>query len=152
MIRLLFSLFFLLTLYPQAEAQTYPVSDSLVIRSIFDEALERGHAYEDLRSLCKDVGARLTGSAEAEMAVVWGERLLKSYGFKTWLQETPIPHWERGTTEVAYYETGDGQIHKLKLLALGFSISASPWSPPPRTSTSGTPSTWSTCLSAPGFS
>ncbi|MDA0973728.1 MAG: peptidase M28 family protein, partial [Bacteroidetes bacterium] len=46
--------------------------DSLVIRSIYDEALEEGQSYKNLRSLCKDVGARLTGSAEAEMAVQWG--------------------------------------------------------------------------------
>jgi len=119
-LRPLFSLLFLFSL-TTGNAQTSE-SDSLAIRKMFDIALEDGRAYEDLRSLCKDIGARLTGSAEAEMAVVWGQRLLESYGFETRLQKTPIPHWERGTTEVAYYETGDGKIHRIKILALGHSI------------------------------
>ena len=97
-------------------------SDSLVLRSIYDEALEHGECYENLRSLCKDVGARLTGSAEAEMAVQWGKELLNSYGFNTWLQETPIPHWERGTLEAGWYKDADGKTHKIKVLALGGSI------------------------------
>ena len=97
-------------------------SDSLIVRSIYDEALEEGECYENLRSLCKDIGARLTGSAEAEMAVVWGKQLLESYGFETRLQETPIPHWERGTLEAGWYITEDGQIHKIKVLALGGSV------------------------------
>lgn len=47
--------------------------DSIFIRSIYDEALLRGRAYEDLRELCKNIGARLTGSAEAEMSIKWSE-------------------------------------------------------------------------------
>ena len=39
----------------QAQSQ-----DSVFIRSIFNEALSHGHAYEDLRGLCKDVGASLS--------------------------------------------------------------------------------------------
>lgn len=96
--------------------------DSLALRSIYNEALENGECYENLRSLCKDVGARLTGSAEAEMAVVWGKELLEGYGFDTWLQETPIPHWERGTAEAGWYTTANGNRHKIKVLALGGSI------------------------------
>lgn len=97
-------------------------TDSLTVRAIFDEALEEGECYENLRSLCKDIGARLTGSAEAEMAVQWGKNLLESYGFETRLQETPIPHWERGTLEAGWYVTADGGIHKIKVLALGGSV------------------------------
>lgn len=33
-------------------------NDSTVVREIFDAALTKGEAYEDLRSLCKDIGAR----------------------------------------------------------------------------------------------
>ena len=56
-------------------------NDSIFIRKAFDIALSEGRAYEDLRSLCKDIGARLTGSAEAEMAVYWGKQKLEGYGF-----------------------------------------------------------------------
>ena len=115
----LYSLLFLLLCSASLSAQ----NDSVMIRTIYNEALSRGHAYEDLRSLCKDIGARISGSAEAEMAVHWGEQKMKEYGFdKVYLQEIQVPHWERGTTEAGWYKGEDGQLHKVHLLALGGSI------------------------------
>ena len=98
-------------------------NDSAFIRNIYNEALSHGNSYEDLRSLCKDVGARITGSAEAEMAVEWGEKKMKNYGFdKVYLQEIKVPHWERGTKEAGWIKLNDGQLIKVNLLALGGSI------------------------------
>ena len=98
-------------------------TDSLFIRKVYDEALENGQSYENLRSLCKDIGARITGSAEAEMAIKWGEKLLKSYEFdNVYLQEIKVPHWERGTKEAAWIENDKGEVRKLKIVALGSSI------------------------------
>ena len=103
----------------QFQSQT----DSIFIRRIYDEALLRGKAYEDLRQLCKDVGPRLSGSSEAQMAVEWSERKMKSYNFdKVYLQEIKVPHWERGTKESAWLRTKNGELIKLHLLALGGSI------------------------------
>lgn len=97
--------------------------DSTIIRSIFDEALSKGKAYADLRSLCKDVGARLSGSAQAQMAVEWSEQKFKQYGFdNVQLQPIMVPHWERGTKEVAWYKTKNGDMVPLRILALGGSI------------------------------
>lgn len=97
--------------------------DSIFIRKVYDEALLRGKAYEDLRQLCKDVGPRLSGSSEAQMAVEWSERKMKSYGFdKVYLQEIKVPHWERGTKESAWLRLENGELIKLHLLALGGSI------------------------------
>jgi carboxypeptidase Q len=94
-----------------------------MLRQIHKEALVNGHGHEDLRSLCKDVGARISGSASAQMAVEWGEMKMKSYGFdKVYLQEIMVPHWERGTKEGAWVKTTDGKIRHLKSLALGGSI------------------------------
>ena len=105
-----------------ANSQTI-TSDSVFIRTIFDKALMEGNAYEDLRSLCKDVGARLSGSAEAEMAVEWSKQKMESYGFdKVYLQEVMVPHWERGTKEVGWYKGKDGKLNKISVLALGGSI------------------------------
>ncbi|MFT4660219.1 MAG: carboxypeptidase Q [Patiriisocius sp.] len=102
---------------------SFSQKDSVFIRNIYDEALEKGESYENLRSLCKDIGSRLTGSAEAEMAVKWGERLLNSYGFdKVYLQEIQVPHWERGTKEAAWIEDENGNIQKLNIVALGHSV------------------------------
>jgi hypothetical protein len=97
--------------------------DSVVIRQFFDQALEHGNAYEDLRSLCKDIGARISGSAQAEMAVQWSKRKMESYGFdKVTLQPIMVPHWERGTKEVAWMQTKSGDLIPLDILALGGSI------------------------------
>ena len=97
--------------------------DSVFIRKVYDEALLRGKSYEDLRQLCKDVGPRLSGSSEAQMAVEWSERKMKSYGFdKVYLQEIKVPHWERGTKESAWLRLENGELIKLHLLALGGSI------------------------------
>ena len=105
---------------------SYSQEDSIFLRKIYNEALSKGHAYEDLRSLCKDIGARVTGSAEAEMAVEWGKRKMESYGFnKVYLQEIQVPHWERGTTEAGWIRLPDGELIKVHLLALGGSIGTS---------------------------
>lgn len=97
--------------------------DSLFIRKIFDEALSNGRCHEDLRSLCKDVGARLAGSAQAQMAVYWGEKLLNSYGFDSvYLQPIIVPHWDRGNRENAWIKHADGSLRKIPVTALGGSI------------------------------
>lgn len=95
----------------------------MIIRQLYSEALEKGKSYEDLRSLCKDIGARISGSAQAEMAVEWGKRKMELYGFdKVTLQPIMVPHWERGTKEVAWMQTKTGDLVSLNLLALGGSI------------------------------
>lgn len=114
----------LLAATPVKSAFAQNEDDVHFVREIYDEALLRGHAYENLRSLCKDVGARLTGSAEAEMAVYWGERLLNSYNFDSvYLQPIEVPHWERGTKEACWVVDEEGALHPIKLTALGGSIS-----------------------------
>ena len=112
-------LFFFILLSQLSFAQ----SDSVFIRKIYNEALLRGKAYEDLRKLCKDIGPRLSGSAEASMAIQWSEAKMKSYGFdKVYLQPIKVPHWERGNKEVAWVENQDHALQKLHILALGGSI------------------------------
>ena len=66
---------------------------------------------------------RITGSAQAEMAVEWGRQLMQDYQFDTvYLQEFTAPHWERGTAEVGWITTADGIMMKVKLAALGGSV------------------------------
>jgi hypothetical protein len=97
--------------------------DSTFIRKIYDVALVQGHAYENLRSLCKDIGARITGSAEAKMAVQWGKSVLEQYDLdNVYLQEIQVPHWERGTKEAAWLTNANGDVYKLHIIALGGSV------------------------------
>ncbi|MFM6945606.1 MAG: M20/M25/M40 family metallo-hydrolase [Flavobacteriales bacterium] len=97
--------------------------DSLLIRKIYDEALLRGSAYEDLRQLCKQIGPRLSGSAQAEMAIDWSYEKMKLYDFDVVKKQAiTVPHWERGTTETGWFRSENGALQKVHLLALGGSI------------------------------
>ena len=107
--------------------QSYVVSaqnDSIFIRKIYDEALENGQAHQNLKVLCKSIGARISGSKQAEDAIRWGKHLLKSYSFDTvYLQEIKVPKWNRGTPETAWAENTNNEKLKLNILALGGSSS-----------------------------
>ena len=97
--------------------------DSVFVRKMFDMALDKGQSYENLRSLCKDIGGRLSGSAGAEMAVYWSENKMKACGFdKVYLQEFKVPHWDRGTKEAAWIKDEKGDLRKVEVLALGGSV------------------------------
>ncbi|MBM3853818.1 MAG: peptidase M28 family protein, partial [Verrucomicrobia bacterium] len=50
--------------------------DAAALRRFFTEALARGEAYENLRTLTTQTPGRLAGSKSLERAVVWGERTL----------------------------------------------------------------------------
>ena len=92
------------------------------IKDFFDTALTEGKSYEWLRDLTSNIGGRLSGSPEAQMAVEWGEALMKEVGLDSvWLQPVMVPHWVRGDKEVANY-TVNGQQKNVPICALGFSI------------------------------
>lgn len=96
------------------------VDDSLMLRKIYDEVLVNGECYPNLRSLCKDVGNRISGSENATKAVKWGEELLKSYQFdRVYLQEVMVPHWVRGKKEKLIIK---GTNKSIETLALGGSV------------------------------
>ena len=106
---LIFLCIVLLTNLSHSQGNT---SDSVFIRTLFDKSLTRGKAYEDLRSLCKDIGARLSGSGEAAMAVEWSKQKMESYGFdRVYLQEVMVPHWERGTKEAGWFKGKNQQLY-----------------------------------------
>ena len=71
-----FTILLLISLHSMLFAQnneTKKINEKF-IRDVYTEALTRGHAYEDLRFLCKEIGARITGSTEAQMAIEWGQK------------------------------------------------------------------------------
>ena len=68
-------------------------SDSVHVRNIYDYMLENSSCYENLRSLCKGVGHRLSGSKSAQDAVNWAKFKLDNYGFDSvYLQKITVPH------------------------------------------------------------
>jgi carboxypeptidase Q len=97
--------------------------DSLLIRSIADEILVNGRAYENLRVLTKQVGARLAGSPGMVKAEAWGQKTLQQSGAeKVWLQQCMVPHWVRGGKDEAYVVNAQKKNPKLDILALGNSV------------------------------
>lgn len=96
--------------------------DSVTIRRIADDILKNGKAYEDLRYLCKKIGARLSGSANAQKAVEATARMLKEAGADTvYLQPCMVPHWVRGAKEQGIVQWGKNK-KSLNVCALGMSI------------------------------
>ena len=96
--------------------------DSLMLRKIYDEELVNGQCYSNLHYLCKNIGPRLSGSANAQKAVEWGKKLMESYGFDhVFLQEVMVPHWTRGAKEVGIIIDGKNKI-TVPIAALGMSV------------------------------
>jgi len=78
------------------------------IKKIYDETLTNSPIYETLRVLCKDIGSRLSGSPEAAAAVEYTKQVMESYDFDTvYLQPVMVPHWVRGSKEVARVVNSD---------------------------------------------
>jgi carboxypeptidase Q len=110
--------FLLFTAVTVANAQ----NDSTIIKSIFTHVLEKGSAYDNLKTLCTEVGHRLAGSKGNEKAVKWGEVYLRKIGGENvFLQSCMVPHWVRGEKEVLK-TVGDKLPKSFSILALGNSV------------------------------
>lgn len=101
----------------------WSVEDSVMVARIHGQVLGNGGCYEDLRVLCKDVGARLSGSPEADAAILWGGRVLSEIGAgEVRMQPVVVPHWERGRVERAWWRLDGGEAQPLRVSALGGSV------------------------------
>jgi carboxypeptidase Q len=113
------SLLLLLGVSTFASAQN---TDSLMLRKIYDEALVNGQCYQNLHYLCKNIGQRLSGSANAQKAVDWTNKLMDTYGFDhVFLQPVMVTHWIRGEKEVGKIVDGKTEI-PVAIAALGGSV------------------------------
>jgi carboxypeptidase Q len=96
--------------------------DSVTIRRIADDILIHGKAYDDLRYLCKKVGARLSGSSNAQKSVEATAQMLRDAGADTvYLQPCMVPHWVRGEKEQGIIQWGKSK-KALSVCALGMSV------------------------------
>src|SRR5688500_1764574 len=110
--------------------------DSLMIRRFADEILINSKAYDNLRHLTKQIGARLAGSPAMVKAEQWGFKIMQDNGAdKAWLQECMVPHWIRGGKDeagiISFHATVNGigktrMERKLDIIALGNSIGTGP--------------------------
>ena len=93
-----------------------------MLRKLFESAMTQSACYENLRHLCKDVGNRLSGSANAAKAVEWATATMQSMSLdRVEKQPCLVTHWERGAAEKAYFR-GKGGKFTVPILALGSSI------------------------------
>ncbi len=98
-------------------------SDSATLKRIYNEELLNGKGYYWLYDLTERIGARLTASPQAAMAVKWTEKKMKETGADSvWLQEVMVPHWVRGEKEKGEIIQSNGARQEVPVTALGMSI------------------------------
>lgn len=98
--------------------------DKEQLRKIYKTSLINGYSYDWLDYLSNEIGSRLSGSLNAELAVNYTKSELEKIGLdKVWLQPVMVPKWIRGNPEFAYIETAPGKTIPVNLCALGGSIS-----------------------------
>jgi len=99
-------------------------SDSLVLRKIYDHYLTNSKCYSNLEVLTSKIGARLSGSPQAEEAVQWAKKAMYAAGADTViLQPCMVPHWVRGQKEKCLItSTKLKSSNTLKCTALGSSV------------------------------
>jgi carboxypeptidase Q len=94
--------------------------DSLMLRSIANEVLRNGRAYDNLAHLTKKIGSRLAGSSGMVKAEKWGLQTMKESGAdRSWLQQCMVPHWVRGGKEELKVTSGNYKNKQLAVAALG---------------------------------
>ncbi len=95
-------------------------NDSIALRRISDNILLHGTCYDNLRTLCKDIGHRLSGSPQSEAAVAWGAQALRDAGADTvWLQPVYVPKWVRGKESLQVRSGKSGVYRDVPVLSLG---------------------------------
>lgn len=94
--------------------------DSVILRRIADDIMLNGTCYDHLRILCKQIGHRLSGTAQAQRAVEWGLNVMKASGADTvWLQPVEVPHWHRGKESLHIRFSNASQYEPIPVLSLG---------------------------------
>ena len=99
-------------------------SDADYLKIIYKNSLTDGQSYQWLDYLSNQIGGRLSGSLNAELAVEYTKSELENLGLdRVWLQPVMVPKWVRGNPEFAYIETAPGKTIAVNICALGGSVS-----------------------------
>ena len=92
---------------------------------IRDAGLRDDWAYQRLADLCDKIGARLSGSPQADAAVEQIATALRAAGLNVSLQPVKVPHWVRGEEQaeiIEYPGRPAGVTQHLHLTTLGGSV------------------------------
>ena len=63
---------------------------------ILDAAVRDRGAYDKLRQLTDQIGARLSGSPQLDQAIAWAVKTLTADGHPVHTEKVMVPHWDRG--------------------------------------------------------
>ncbi|MBA3784629.1 MAG: M20/M25/M40 family metallo-hydrolase [Acidobacteria bacterium] len=99
------------------------------LKQIQRAALQSDYAYRQTAYLSNNIGARLTGSLQAERAVQYVAEEMRKLGLDVRLQKLTVPHWVRGEERgelVEFDGMARGTTQKIVLTALGGSIATAP--------------------------
>ncbi|BAO54011.1 M20/M25/M40 family metallo-hydrolase [Nonlabens marinus] len=119
----IFTLAVILGSFAFAKAQKSAAAmDSTVLRSIYNQNLTSSKSYQWLDHLSNNIGGRLSGSPQAQLAVEYTLEELKKVADTAYLQPVMVPKWTRGIPEVAYFKDAEGNNTKVNVCALGGSI------------------------------
>jgi hypothetical protein len=126
---LIFTLFFsVISTFAQTPTPTpllYSEETLKELKQLQEAALQSDYAYKQTAYLCNNIGARLTGSPQAERAVQYVAEEMRKLGLEVKLQKLNVPHWVRGAETgelVEFVGMADGGTQKIVLTALGGSI------------------------------
>lgn len=97
-------------------------SDEQILKEIYKTSLTNSKCYSWLDYLSNSIGARLSGSDNAEKAVQYTKLQMESIGFdRVYLQEMMVPKWVRGEKEIAYFMDKKTKVN-IPVCALGGSV------------------------------
>ena len=110
---------------PQPSPVQYSPQLVTEIKKIQQAAFESDYAYRRLAHLSNNIGARLSGSAQAQQAVEYVAAELRKLGLEVQLEKVMVPHWVRGAETADLTEfpgMAPGTTQKVVLTALGGSV------------------------------
>jgi hypothetical protein len=112
----------------QPTAAAYEPKLVAEIKAIQKAALQSDYAYRQLAHLSQNIGARLSGSPQAQAAVEYTAAEFRKLGLEVKLEKVMVPHWVRGEESgalVEYPHMAPGTTQKIVLTALGGSVATS---------------------------
>ena len=99
------------------------------LQIIQQKALESEYAYEQTRYLSYNIGARLTGSPQAQRAIEYVSGEMRKLGLEVKLQKLTVPHWVRGEEKgelIEWNGMAKETTQRVVLTALGRSVATPP--------------------------
>jgi len=88
-------------------------------------ALSSNYAYDKTAYMTNNIGARLSGSPQAERAVEYVADEMRKLGLDVQLQKLSVPHWVRGEEKgelVEFEGMAKNSVQKILMTALGGSV------------------------------